>query len=341
MNHSPKSGNLRPNLRQFDVAPLPPFDEDYFCVLSLDGGGIRGLITARVIAEIEDRTGKFISELFDLVAGTSTGGLLALALTAPGSIGEPAARAAQFVEIFENADKNIFVRRSSTSFGIMHERYHSESYERYLREYFGATLLSEAVSDVLITSYDLLARDVVIWSRYDARVNDAANVPFWMAARSTTAAPTYFDPARIVDGNEGDRSFIDGVMAANNPSMCAYAHSIKVSPTRKPFLVSIGTGISDHPNKRKTDLNWGAAHWAKEILHVLIEGSSEVVDWQLREIIGRSRYRRIQGHLEYANEAIDDTTNRNLEALHVDAENWVRIYDRELDSICEVLSLRR
>ena len=335
-----KSGNLRPNLRQYDPVPLPPRDTEYFYILSLDGGGIRGLITARVIAEIEARTGRFASQLFDLIAGTSTGGLLALALAAPGLIGEPAARAAHFVKVFENAEKNIFVRRGSASFGIMDERYHSEAFERYLRDYFGESMISEAVCDVLITSYDLVERDVVIWSQFDARKSESADVPFWLAARSTTAAPTYFDPARLEGGGEGDRSFIDGVMAANNPAMCAYAHSIKVAPDKRPFLVSIGTGVSDHPAKRKSDLNWGAAHWAKEILHVLIEGSSEVVDWQLREIIGRSLYRRIQGHLDFANEAIDDTSFHNLEALHVDAENWVRIYDREIDLICEALSLR-
>ncbi|MDA8278243.1 MAG: patatin-like phospholipase family protein [Actinomycetota bacterium] len=309
--------------------------------MSLDGGGIRGLITARIISEIEERTGKFSSELFDLIAGTSTGGLLALAIAAPGSTGEPAARAANLIRVFEQAEKNIFVRRGAASFGIMHERYHSESFERYLHSYFGETMLSQAICDTLVTSYDLLARDVVIWSRFDARGNAMGDVPFWLAARSTTAAPTYFDPARIDGGLDGDRSFIDGVMAANNPAMCAYAHSVKVAPDRRPFIVSIGTGVSDHPTRRKSDLNWGAAHWAKEILHVLIEGSSEVVDWQLREILGRGLYRRIQGHLDYANEAIDDTSVRNLEALHVDAENWVRIYDREIDCICEVLSLGR
>ncbi len=334
-----KGGSVRVNLQQHGTAPLPQMDSDYYFILSLDGGGIRGLITARILAEIEKRTGRFVSSLFDLIAGTSTGGLLALALASPGLIGEPAEQAARFIKVFEDADKNIFVRRGSASFGIMHERYHSESFERYLREFFGETMISEAVCDVLVTSYDLVARDVVIWTRYDAQNSEEVDVPFWLAARSTAAAPTYFDPARV-EGGDGHRSFIDGVMAANNPAMCAYAHSVKVASDRKPFIVSIGTGVFDHPMKRKADLNWGAAHWAKEILHVLIEGSSEVVDWQLREIVGRSQYRRIQGHLEYANEAIDDTSLHNLEALHVDAENWIRIYDKEIDLICEALSFR-
>jgi uncharacterized protein len=79
-------------------------------VLSIDGGGIRGIIPAMVLADLEQRTGRRISSMFQLLAGTSTGGILALGLTQPGSDGQPEYRASQLVELYEREGRNIFKR---------------------------------------------------------------------------------------------------------------------------------------------------------------------------------------------------------------------------------------
>jgi patatin-like phospholipase/acyl hydrolase len=96
-------------------------------VLSIDGGGIRGLIPALVLAEIEDRTGRPVAELFDFVAGTSTGGLLACALTRPGDDGRPLFTAAEAANLYVEEGPLIFrqslVRRITSVGGAFEERY--------------------------------------------------------------------------------------------------------------------------------------------------------------------------------------------------------------------------
>ncbi|MEO1088356.1 MAG: patatin-like phospholipase family protein, partial [Acidobacteriota bacterium] len=77
-------------------------------ILAIDGGGIRGLIPALVLEAMEEKTGRPVSEIFDLVAGTSTGGILALGLVRPGDGGGPAYSAADLAELYERRGGQIF-----------------------------------------------------------------------------------------------------------------------------------------------------------------------------------------------------------------------------------------
>jgi len=147
-------------------------------ILSIDGGGIRGIIPAMILAEIERRSAeiegsgrKFIptSELFDLIAGTSTGGILALALTRPvpstsdssesDANPQPAHPAERLVELYEKKGRLIFDRtwrrRISSADGWLDERYSSRGIEEVLEEYFEDTCLTDALIPVLIPSYDM------------------------------------------------------------------------------------------------------------------------------------------------------------------------------------------
>ncbi len=107
-----------------------------FKVLSIDGGGIRGIIPAMILAEIEDRTGKSVAEMFDLIAGTSTGGILALGLAMPGDGGKPRYKAEDLIEFYEKEGLRIFSRparhRIDSLEGIAEERYPSEGIEQVL-----------------------------------------------------------------------------------------------------------------------------------------------------------------------------------------------------------------
>ena len=113
-----------------------------FSILSIDGGGIRGIIPAMILAEIERRTGRRIAEMFDLIAGTSTGGILALGLTVPHEQkrNKPRYRASQLVSFYEEDGKEIFHsfwQDVVSLHGLMEERYPSEPIERVLRKYLG------------------------------------------------------------------------------------------------------------------------------------------------------------------------------------------------------------
>lgn len=87
-------------------------------ILSIDGGGIRGIIPALILAEIEQRTGKPICQMFDLIAGTSTGGILALGLTRPDDTGQPAYRAEDLVRLYKTEGPVIFPGPYGTASGL-------------------------------------------------------------------------------------------------------------------------------------------------------------------------------------------------------------------------------
>ena len=179
-------------------------------ILSIDGGGIRGLIPARVLAEIESRCGRPAGELFDLVAGTSTGAIIACALTRP----EPLS-AEQIASIYIDEGPEIFDRsllKIVTSVGgLIDERYESDGLLTSLRRHLLEFRLADAKPPVLLTAYDLVSRSALLLRNDD----DMSMVD---AAHGSSAAPSYFEPARV-----GGLTLVDGGVFATNPAMCAYA----------------------------------------------------------------------------------------------------------------------
>jgi patatin-like phospholipase/acyl hydrolase len=127
-------------------------------ILSIDGGGIRGIIPALVLAELERRAGKPVAELFDLIAGTSTGGILACGLTIPGDGGRPRWHAEELVALYEKEGPHIFdrslLKRITSLEGIIDERYPNRPLHDVLRRYFGDARLRNALTRVLVPAYE-------------------------------------------------------------------------------------------------------------------------------------------------------------------------------------------
>ena len=146
-------------------------------ILSLDGGGIRGIIPAMVLSEIENKAGKPISELFDLIAGTSTGGILALGLCKQNNSGAPQYSAKDLIDIYKTRGKDIFSRSlwkgiTSTG-GLSDEKYSEDGLEEVLQDYFAEEPLGSALTKVLITSYDIQNRAPLFfksWKEEHSRV---------------------------------------------------------------------------------------------------------------------------------------------------------------------------
>ena len=162
-------------------------------ILSIDGGGIRGIIPAMVLAEIEEMTGVPTAENFDLIAGTSTGGILALGLSRPDDEGNARFSAEDLVDIYENRGREIFDRsfwKGVTSVGgLTDEMYSHAGLEDVLGIYFEETLLGDALTNTMVTSYDIEAREPIFLRSWRP---EYAEVSMRDAARATSAAPTFF-----------------------------------------------------------------------------------------------------------------------------------------------------
>ena len=319
-------------------------------ILSIDGGGIRGLIPAKILYELERRTEKPISSLFDLIAGTSTGGIIAVALSCPGE-GGPRFSAQALVEFYLTEGPRIF-KRSPWRIGLLEEKYPSQTIEGILQEYLGDITLSEALVEILVTAYEIELRQPYFFKRHRAREGEQPDIALWQVARATSAAPTYFEPARVevppsfvrqldprAPKGKNFLSLVDGGVMANNPAMCALAEARRLWPGRPVILVSLGTGELTRPIPHEEAIGWGLAGWARPLLDVIFDGVSDTADYQCRWLLeeGGNRYFRFQTTLTLGKDDLDDASQTNLHALETLAEELISREASRLEQLLENL----
>jgi patatin-like phospholipase/acyl hydrolase len=302
-------------------------------VLAIDGGGIRGIIPATVLADLELRAGRPTSKLFDLVVGTSTGGILALGLTAPGEDGKPAWRADELVELYVREGPVIFHRsvfdRIRSVEGALDEKYPSEGLVSVLERHFGELRLRDALSEVMVTAYDTANRIPFFFRSSRARHDPGQDWAIRDAAHATSAAPSYFEAVKL-----DSFSLIDGGVFAANPAMCALAEVLQAREPSEVLMVSLGTGQQTRPLPWERIKDWGALEWARPIIDILLDGQSDTVDFQARQVLEEG-YWRIQTELNRASDDLDDARPENLEALQAEAADLV---EREAPTLAEIAS---
>ncbi|HTR39229.1 MAG TPA: CBASS cGAMP-activated phospholipase [Bryobacteraceae bacterium] len=317
-------------------------------ILSIDGGGIRGIIPAIVLAEIEKRTGRAVSQLFDLVAGTSTGGILALGLTIPKIKGAPLYTAQNLVEMYEREGRRIFsrslLRKLFACDNLTWKKYSSTGIEQVLLEYFGDSRLRDAATEVLITSYEVERRFPFFFKSCHARERLDYDFPARAIARATSAAPTYFEPMKLFTGTNSDHyTLIDGGVFANNPAACALVEARTMYPDASAYLmVSLGTGALVRSLPLSVAKYWGSVRWAKPLIDIVFDGVSSTVDYQLRELVRSTPsqsqlYYRFQVQLNGHDSKLDNTSPRNITALKALGCELVERESEDIAKLCEKL----
>lgn len=336
-------------------------------ILSLDGGGIRGIIPATILSYIEDQlkeksgnSNASIAEYFDFIAGTSSGGILSLLYLNPDKNGKPKFSAREALDLFMERGNEIFkvsiLEKIRNLNGIIDEKYPEQSLEKLLKTYFTDGLLSQSLKPCLIPSYDIRNRMAFFFTSIEAK---KAENNFYLkeVARAASAAPTYFEPAKIQSLDGTSHALIDGGVFANNPSLCAYAEARKIDfkkilgnpfkskkPTAKDMIiVSIGTGSVKLPYYYKDFKDAGVFQWVKPLIDIMMSGNSETVDYQLRKIYDslskndQKDYHRIQPKLIKSDNSLDNANSENLEALHHDALLTIAENKKELAQIIDKL----
>ena len=277
-------------------------------VLALDGGGIRGLVPAVFLRELEQATGKPASTLFDLVAGTSTGGIIALGIGL-GFDGE------DLVRLYRNRGETIFSRRTlGLIFGVIDQlrgpKYLADGLEQVLQETFGNALLGQSALPTLVTSYSVQEHTLRLFRSWD---QDGKTFPMRAVARATSAAPTYFPPAVI-----GAKTYLDGGMEANNPASVAYDEARVLWPDERDFLVvSLGTGSLTRKYDTSAMAGWGVLGWAGPALHMLFDAGADAVEKHMTRTLG-NRHVRFQPELLTASDDMDNVEPINLDQLEQD-----------------------
>lgn len=319
-------------------------------ILSIDGGGIRGIVPAVLLAEIEKRTGKRIADMFDMIGGTSTGGILTLGLTKPdkNNSKRPQYTAEQLISLYEKEGNKIFSRSrwyNLRSLGnLLSPKYTAHGIEAILEKYFGEARLSEALGDVIITSYDIERRQSYFFKSHKAKMDSSKDFLMRRVARSTSAAPTYFPPSRV-EMEDDYLALVDGGVFANNPAMCAYVEARSIYPQQDDFLVvSVGTGENTKRLPYEQVTQWGLLNWAQPVLEVVFDGINDTIDYQLQQIVrpaadGSKRYYRFQIKLpKDVNEELDDCTPNNIRGLRLLGEELVRDYNEDIATVCNLIT---
>ena len=335
-------------------------------ILSLDGGGIRGIISCVILKYIEEQlqaqdnpTAK-IGDYFDLIAGTSTGGLITALLLFPDENKKAKFSVNEALDLYAKKGESIFhvsfFQHLLNPFGLLKEKISDKNIEQQLELVFGKLELKDFIKPCLITSYDITARKAKLFTSHNAQ-EPINNFYIKDVCRATSAAPTYFEPAQIKSLYEQQYTLIDGGVYANNPTLCAYAEARKINFStvlnniQKPdcpsindmIIVSIGTGTVSKPYYFEDFDNAGKVKWIAPLIDILLSSNVETVDYQMLKMYdtlgdrNQLNYHRIMPKLNKASPEMDDTSKENIFELIQAGLLYVSENQEQLNTIVKKL----
>lgn len=339
-------------------------------ILSIDGGGIRGILPARILQFIEERTQKKAADLFHLVSGTSTGGIICCGLVNGMS-------AEMLGEFYKEHGGAIF-RRSLwdrlSNLPLTNPKYSADALEETLNGILGGKKLSEVTAaELLVPTYAIelpvpqdaagvkSTRAPMFFKSWKARnhgleqktdpgtgqkkMDVPAEFDFLLrdVARATSAAPTYFPPALIKNMAGQQYACVDGGVFANNPALCALAAAYTLFPKMHYVLVSLGTGSLERDIPYSAAKDWGEIGWLHPILSILMDGNADTVCYQCDQVLGENHHRfeitlgRDPNSANTVNDDFDDASMDNIARLGNLAEKLVSDNRQKLEDLCQEL----
>ncbi|NEO99756.1 MAG: patatin [Symploca sp. SIO2E9] len=295
-----------------------------FKILSLDGGGIRGVLSTTILEDIEailrEQKGQELYQYFDLVAGTSTGSILAAGIGCQ-------MQAKQLTDLYQKRGKDIFLesvrrqrqprgvfswlwqrlilswlRRLKGSYALYPHEQGNQGLAKVLEQQLIYDGKSPKISEItqphlLILAYDVLSRNTTWFTNNNpdqGRWYD--DIELWKICTASASAPTFFPPYELPYNSEQNLPHIDGGVSANNPALTAIAHALWMNKGKADKLklsdiavLSIGTGKTTNPYTYQEIANWGLLGWIKNLTDIFMNPSainSEDICTQLLESVG-------------------------------------------------------
>lgn len=332
----------------------------YTRILSIDGGGIRGIIPATLLIYLEKSlqrysncSGARLTDFFDLIAGTSTGGILTCIYLMPDSQApdQPLFSASEALQFYFEHGHEIFKPTLFQSLrslrGLCGPKYSAASLEHLLTYYFGDTRLSELLKPCLITSYDISQQSATFFNQLDPAKPHKDDFFIRDLARATSAAPTYFPAAQVTSSKGNTHFFIDGGTFANNPTLCSLVEASKLPNhpyVDQMIILSLGCGSCPPSFKTKSLKKGGAVHWALPLLDIFTSGMTETVDAQMKVLFSNrelsQHYLRLQPDicaLGYPDLSMDDADPASLNLLKEIGLCVTDLYKSQLDNFAKLL----
>ncbi|CAN4092741.1 unnamed protein product [Withania somnifera] len=346
----------------------PPTYGDLITVLSIDGGGIRGIIPATILNVLESQLQELdgndarIADYFDVIAGTSTGGLVTAMLTAPDKNNRPLYAAKDIIPFYLEHCPKIFPKMNCGWFAtigkmlraLIGPKYDGKYLHEVIKEKLKDIRLSNTITNVVIPTFDIKKLQPTIFSTYETKRSARYDAKLSDICISTSKQPPTYLPAhyfKVEDdkGNVREHNLIDGGVAANNPSLVAITEvgkeilknnsnffAIKPMDYGRFLVISIGTGAATCEQEYDSSMaaKWGIVDWLfhkgyTPLFEVFTQSSADMIDYHnsvvFQALRSENSYLRIQEDGLCGTEAsMDVATKENLERLVEIGENLLK-----------------
>ncbi|XP_027353761.1 patatin-like protein 2 isoform X2 [Abrus precatorius] len=323
----------------------PPTYGNLVTILSIDGGGIRG-----IIPELDGESAR-LADYFDVIAGTSTGGLVTAMLSAPNDKQRPLFAAKDIKPFYLDHSPKIFPQYSGLWGSIRKllrslrgPKYDGKYLHEVLREKLGETRVHETLTNIVIPTFDIKALQPIVFSSYQIKNTPSLDARLSDICIGTSAAPTYLPAHNFknedTEGNVHEFNLVDGGVCANNPTLVAMNQVTKQIMNENPdffaikpmeygrfLIISLGTGTPKNEQKfnAKMAAKWGLLDWltysgSTPLIDVFTQSSDDMVDFHLATVTqalhSEDNYLRIQDDtLTGTYSSVDIATKENLEKL--------------------------
>ncbi|XP_027091094.1 patatin-like protein 2 isoform X2 [Coffea arabica] len=345
----------------------PPTYGNSITILSIDGGGIRGIIPGVILGFLESELQKLdgedarLADYFDVISGTSTGGLVTAMLAAPNDKNRPLFAAKEIKDFYLDNCPQIFPQETHLMLGqaeklvkaVTGPKYDGKYLHNLLKQKLGETKLHQTLTNVVIPTFDIKLLQPTIFSSYALKHHPSLDALLRDICIGTSAAPTYLPAHKFEtedsDGSVKEFNLIDGGVAANNPALVAMNHvtkevsqgnsdffSIRSQEYSRFLVLSLGTGTAKEEGKYDAEqaAKWGILGWltsggSTPLVDVFSQASSDMVDFHLSTVFqtlqSEENYLRIQDDTLTGDLAsVDVATEENLQNLVKVGENLLK-----------------
>jgi uncharacterized protein len=288
LNQTRRSSGTHQGLRK----PLPWPEDKPFRILSIDGGGIRGILPAAILTELETRYlgGQCVGDYFDMIAGTSTGGIIALGL----SVGKTAKTILNLYmergpDVFPASRQNRVAKAWRFIQNTQHHLYDADKLKGPLGNIFGSLTIGQSLRRLCIPTFDHFTEVNVFKTPHHPDYKIDWKEDMVTVAMATAAAPIYFPVYK-----SGQRMFADGGVWANNPVMIGLVDALACYEIqrRQVFILSLGTGDTEIAFTQGQILHGGFWHWY-DIISSAMHLQSQNADGQAGLLVGRDQLFRL------------------------------------------------
>ncbi len=336
-----------PESKSSKACSLSRKNKDTIRILIVDGGGIDGLMPLVVLHYLEQKSGKPTSALFDFFIGTSTGSIIISSLNTPDKFGKPKFSANQIIDAYISLSKVVMLssvpRKIFTLDGILGPKFSIQPlYNEFVKQLGEDILFHDLMNDVAILSYEISNSKLYVFKNWDCFQPEMYfPVPDLLVA--ATATPAFYSSVIFKDvKNNTSRTFVDGAVSANNPSLYALKEAfIRYPNAKKYIIVHLGTGSHRGKNLNHSDTaKWGLLQWIFPILSIVYEYRGEEIRDAMLNIKQLSPKNKFEDfYFNDINAPSDpfDTSEKHIRSVEASANLLITQQKKQLDYLAKIL----